>query len=652
MTYTSGSTASAPTNSAHKFRKDINGLRAVAVLGVLLFHLFSYLKFHQTFPELDLFSGGYVGVDIFFVISGFLMTAIIVRRLQAGTFSVWQFWKRRAARICPALLAVVILVLAVGFWLQFPQVYRETCREAMRALLFITNFWFARDQGYFTDAVVNLTLLHTWSLSVEWQFYLLYPLLLLCWAKFLSLRTLPYFIGGLLAVSLGVSFALSYNDAAYFMLYSRAWELLIGGLIYMLPPLKLRPVITRMLETAALLVILLNMALAQPMQGWEPLQVLPGTAACALMLWLNVERSLLSNVVLQYTGKISYSLYLIHWPVIAICSKLGLLHYYLPLIIGIVAYSALSYHFIETKRRWHWSVLLVYFLMIGLSQAEVKRDGATPFNHIPKLTGINEDSNYGGTGIPHKGKIFYGKLPGIPQLIIAGDSYAREYGNFLNNHLPFIGVFSDGQLHFDKVWISPNAVADPIELSHLYWQNLQQVLSKTQIKDVIIAQNWAYYLYDNKQLTKDIAFPLDTEERRKAVAQGILALADQYHDKEFYLIGQTVTDPLSMKDCVLLKNSDQYAHRIFNSLECPRYTAAPIGKHEMNELLSRIVSQRPNLHLIDPNPSICKDGLCMTITDQNLMVFSDGTHLSLAGAELFGRYILQQIKAQKLPVKN
>lgn len=631
-----------PVN-AHNFRKDINGLRAIAVLAVLLFHLFSYLK--GTSSSFDYFGGGYIGVDIFFVISGFLMTAIIVKRLQAGTFSVWDFWKRRAARICPALLAVCILVLLVGFVIQPPYVYEESCREVMRALLFISNFWFARDQGYFADAVVNKTLLHTWSLSVEWQFYLIYPLLLWAWAKFCSLRTLPHFIAALFVVSLVTSFVLTDNKS-YFMLYTRAWELLIGGIIFTLPPLKFNPIIARGLEVTALVVIFLNMAFAQPMQGWEAWQVLPGVVASALLLWLKIERSLLSNVIMQYIGKISYSMYLIHWPVITICSKLGLLHHFVLLLGFIIAYSVLSYHLIETKRRWHWTVVIIYVVTGALGQVGVRYDGATYFNDNYLVGKSYHDVYYGGRDVPEFGRIYQGTTPGTAEIILIGDSYVRQYANYLNQQrIPFSGVFSDGQMQFNNVRVWPIFKKLPDNEYQIYFENYITVLDHNSAPIVVIGHNWRNYLLNRNLGVEYGAQPLDQEQRRQAVVEGVLDLADQYQNKDFYIIGLPIIDPRVGEDCILLKNSrHQLIQDLFSSLDCPHVVAADLSlPNQINHFLRAICEQRANLHFIDPNAALCREGLCRVITEDELLVFSDGAHLSLAGAAIVGSYILEQI---------
>src|ERR1039457_4022433 len=160
------------------FRQDINGLRAYAVAAVLLYHF-----------GVPGFGGGFVGVDVFFVISGFLMTGIILTKLEARNFSLPDFYLARARRIIPALAVFCLALLVFGwFWLT-PYTYKALGRYAVASITFVSNFVYQRGAGYFAEPAHDNWLLHTWSLSVEWQFYLLYPLLLLAvarWFRFSS----------------------------------------------------------------------------------------------------------------------------------------------------------------------------------------------------------------------------------------------------------------------------------------------------------------------------------------------------------------------------------------------------------------------------------------------------------------------------------
>ena len=217
-----------PNTNPLKYRAHVDGLRAVAVLPVLFFHA-------------DLgFTGGYVGVDVFFVISGFLITGLILRDLDAGKFSIVKFWERRVRRIMPALAVVVLASLAAGWFLLLPQGFKELGESAVAQTLLSSNIYFWIKSwigvGYFTPDAEVKPLLHTWSLAVEEQFYLFFPFLLLALKRIARHSIVPAIL--LLA---GISFALSvwcsyrYPSANFYLLPTRAWELLIGSFLAAIP---------------------------------------------------------------------------------------------------------------------------------------------------------------------------------------------------------------------------------------------------------------------------------------------------------------------------------------------------------------------------------------------------------------------------------
>lgn len=164
-------------NNPMEFRKDINGLRAIAVLAVILFH---YNK--------NWVPGGFVGVDVFFAISGFLMTSIIFKGVENGSFSIVGFIKRRAKRIIPPLIIVILLSIAFGYFVLEPITYQMAGKHGLYSLLFLSNHIYNGESGYFDAAASSKIFLHTWSLSVEWQFYVIYPIVVFIISKFTGIK--------------------------------------------------------------------------------------------------------------------------------------------------------------------------------------------------------------------------------------------------------------------------------------------------------------------------------------------------------------------------------------------------------------------------------------------------------------------------------
>ncbi|MFJ2326491.1 acyltransferase family protein [Pseudomonas sp. NPDC087690] len=325
-----------------QFRKNINALRALAVLAVVLFHF-----------RIPGFDGGFVGVDIFFVISGFLMTGIIVTGLQQRNFSLLGFYASRARRIIPALLTLCIALLIFGYVYLPLDDFRETIRTIKSSLLFSSNFLFAKDGNYFDAPLHENWLLHTWSLSVEWQFYLLYPLLMMGLCKYCGERTSKIALVVLAAISLGASVYLSKTHPvfAFYMLPTRAWEMIVGGLAFVFP-LVLSRRNSALCEGTGLLAIALSVTYFSEEDLWPGYLALLPVIGTLLVIYSNRQSLFSRNEILQFTGSISYSVYLWHWPLVVLLYLCGLLSSW-PHVLGAIAISlllgAVSYYWVESK---------------------------------------------------------------------------------------------------------------------------------------------------------------------------------------------------------------------------------------------------------------------------------------------------------------
>lgn len=338
--------------SSLPYRRDIDGLRALAILPVVFYHL-----------GLGGFTGGYVGVDVFLVISGYLITSIIRREQQAGRFSFVDFWARRARRILPALFVMMAASLVIGWFLMAPRDYEELGRSVRYQTMFASNILFWKQDGYFDAASEFKPLLHTWSLSVEEQFYILFPLLLAA----VSGRLLRWRLAILLAV-LALSLAASVwavnqrPGSAFFLLPMRAWELLAGAALALLPGAS-RGHSQWSLQLAATLgiaAILLPVFFYDSDTPFPGLAALPAVLGTALLIWANGAgdtwvRRLLGWQPLVWFGLISYSLYLWHWPLYVFVQYHALETLGLPARLGLLAASiglaALSLYYVEAPFR-------------------------------------------------------------------------------------------------------------------------------------------------------------------------------------------------------------------------------------------------------------------------------------------------------------
>lgn len=334
------------------FRHDINGLRALAVIAVVLYHF-----------GVPAFSGGFAGVDIFFVISGYLMTGILLSR-PAGSLGaqIAAFYLARARRIIPALAALCLVLLTAGWFFLSPYDYRELAQHVGSSALFLSNHVYLNEAGYFDADAREKWLLHTWSLSVEWQFYLIYPLVILLGRRVVGSGRRR--MAGLLIALTLLSFALalwwteSRPAAAFFVLPTRAWEMLSGGLAYLLADHWRNAAGAprfRWLEVPGLLLIAAALLLIDEGRPWPGFwALLPVLGAWLVIVAGNNERSGLGWLPLRLTGLWSYSIYLWHWPLVVALDKAGLLDVWPWKVAGVVAsflLGWLSYVLVEQSFR-------------------------------------------------------------------------------------------------------------------------------------------------------------------------------------------------------------------------------------------------------------------------------------------------------------
>lgn len=325
------------------FRSDINGLRALAIIAVVIFHFFPL-----AIPS------GFAGVDIFFVLSGFLMTSIIITQLKNNRFKLIGFYSARANRIIPALFVLCLCLVVLGYFYLIPFDFKALCKHIFSSMGFISNYVYLSESGYFDSSSHNKWLLHTWSLSAEWQFYILYPVILSTLFRFTSFITVKNIVITLFLASLLFSIYQShYNpDSAYFSLLSRAWQMLSGALVFFYSA-KFKFKNKEFWIAIGLALCISSLFIFSSTTIWPGLaSFIPIAGTCIILLANKQHHYLLSNKVFQNLGNWSYSIYLWHWPIAAFCFKFGFTLWY-NLSIGIlfsVILGALSYTFVEKRK--------------------------------------------------------------------------------------------------------------------------------------------------------------------------------------------------------------------------------------------------------------------------------------------------------------
>jgi peptidoglycan/LPS O-acetylase OafA/YrhL len=349
-----------------QYRPEIDGLRAVAVLPVLLFH-----------AGLSVFSGGYVGVDVFFVISGFLITGLIREDLAQGRFSILGFYERRVRRILPALTFTVLTTSAVAFAVMLPSFLVDYSKSLVSVSTFLSNIYFWRFSGYFDASATLRPMLHTWSLAVEEQFYIFMPIAAFIVYRFFQRAWLWIFAAAALA-SLALSIvAMQIGPTAnFFLLPTRAWELLLGALFASIPARTPRGVIDQVMAAGGLGLILWAVFAYDEATPFPGLTALAPCVGSALIIYFAHPKAtfvgqLLSSKPAVWIGLISYSLYLVHWPIAVFWRYITLQE---PGVLGALAIIVLSiplawasWAFVERPFRKRGGASSLRVVLVGLS---------------------------------------------------------------------------------------------------------------------------------------------------------------------------------------------------------------------------------------------------------------------------------------------
>lgn len=629
-------TAAAATSD---YRADIDGLRAVAVLAVV---------FHHLSPSLV--PGGYVGVDVFFVISGYLITKIIVREMLDEEFTFSAFYLRRARRIFPALFVVLAVTLLVGYFVLLPSDYANTLQAALGTAFFSSNvvFWRSLMEGYFaaTDAALN-PLLHTWSLSVEEQFYLLFPVLLLVCVRWCRHRVLLVVTtcaaGSLVSAAM---LADTKSVAVFFLAPFRGWELLVGAMLALgaLPPARSRA--SRETIGAGGLVALVAACATYDANTKFPglAAVLPVFGAAAIIhsgaTGPTFVRSFLDWKPMVFVGLISYSLYLWHWPLIVFARyKLAMepITPYVPLLFSAsVVLAALSYQFVERPfrrvgRDSNLGFFACSFAVLSISVlaavAGLLRDG---FAHRFSAEVISFDRQRS-PDIPFKNCnarqsgewCVLGASGAPPTLLLWGDSHLLSWAPALNDVLTANGVSAIFVTNFT---CPPILGVRSVKRTHCEVQNRavrDHLVANTRIEKVVLAAHWTHYFRSERELVATSGDPPATNAR--AVADGLRSTLQwlKESEHEVVVIGPV---PWFAKSVPLGLAQEQATGTKFD-----RSSLAEQAEHHGGFLKAMSqYSSAKGFRFLDPIRWLC-EAECAVVRD-GVALYRDSNHLSVAGA--------------------
>lgn len=349
------------------YRPDIDGLRAIAVISVVIYHAELFVFGYRLVPA------GFLGVDIFFVISGYLITNILLTEVRENRFSIARFYERRARRILPVLFLVILCTMPFAWWLMLPTAMEDFAGSVITSVLYTSNFWFWSSDSYWGQASALKPLLHTWSLSVEEQFYLIVPWLILLLAKRTILMFLAFVILALASLVVAQAWSHSLAESAFYLLPARAWELLFGSLVAVLV-LKPKKIVTRTVLRECLTglglvmiigsILFFDSSLRHP-SFWTLIPVIGTSLAIANGANTNVTALITSKPIL-WIGLLSYSIYLWHFPIFSYF-KVALIDLNfgqkLACILLSIALAILSYRYVEKPLRDPKKVTIRKFLL-------------------------------------------------------------------------------------------------------------------------------------------------------------------------------------------------------------------------------------------------------------------------------------------------
>lgn len=610
-----------------KYRADIDGLRAIAVLPVVLFH-----------AGLTPLTGGFAGVNVFFVISGYLITKIIYSEIQNKQFSIAVFYQKRADRLFPVLISVLLVVGITGYLASPPSEYKSILKSIFSAGTFTSNIFFWKTQDYFSASAFTLPLLHTWSLGVEEQFYIFFPIYLIIAHK-LKLIKQAVILALIASFSLSVVFIEKSTSATFYLLPFRAWELMVGSCIAlgMIPTIRSKRTANYLAVTGTALLAFTYFSFSKDtlFPGYNA--IYPTLGAALIILSGEQGDSFISKILkhgpLVLTGKSSYSIYMWHWPIFVFY---GLIFDYpdsnlekILLVALALAVGFLSWKYIEGLTRGKlaklsfrktafisisaFSPILIICIMGIMSAGMPWRVGAAS-QQVEKFS--HDYSAYRKTC--HLDDKFYrqysdtcilGSPNTQPDTIVWGDSHGVEIAAALAEHFEKTNR-SLRQITYSSC--TPAIGIDQIGRKNCKQHNsdtLSKILADTSIKNIILL---AYYSSDLKKFS---AF----EQGYSATVDALSASGKKVVVS--YALPQTVANAPTILARRLMFYSD---------LKSTQSTEQFIQKNKLSFELVDKLSTKDNIISVRSYQAFCNNE-CLLGDDQGIYFF-DGHHLSMYGA--------------------
>lgn len=656
-----------------KYRPDIDGLRAIAVLSVVAFH---------AFPEWV--KGGFIGVDIFFVISGFLISTIIFENLEKGTFRFAEFYARRAIRIFPALIIVMISSCLIGWMFLFDHELKKLAKHVMGGAGFLSNFILWDEAGYFDKSSESKPLLHLWSLGIEEQYYIFFPLTMwAAWKKGASILTT------VLALAVG-SFILNVYEikqhdiaAAFYSPLSRCWELLCGSFLawLKLTTHRIPTICKENIEHLANRVIYRYAPTGSPFNLSNVISILgvallifgfwnidkkvrfPGawallpTISAALIIsagpnsWIN--RHLLSHKLIVWIGLISYPLYLWHWPLL---SYLTILSDEPPeagskllAVAAAITLAWLTYRYVETPIRKLKPPRPIVVLCLALSLTVTGLIGFAVYYGFAdkymakKVADTSENFNWDGF---FENKIcrqaypdFKGNFCNLmhdapPTIALIGDSHGMSYNyglakslnKFPGYNLVNFGGFSCFSAFESNSYSTGLPLGDGVPCREYMNYALSVAENTSSIKTVILGSRSFTMSLSATELEDYKSSLFDTISRLKKANKRVILLKD---------FPELSVDP---ETCIRMFFKVQLSHKCAFEIEEARHNV-----QQYESIMIELAKRFADIEIFDSTNEICPDGLCSVLVDGKSL-YRDRDHLSRYGSVEIGNKLSNLIR--------
>jgi len=623
--------------SSHlSYRPDIDGLRAFAVLSVVLFHAFP-----------SLLPGGFVGVDVFFVISGFLISSIMFKSLQAGNFSFSDFYARRVKRIFPALIVVLAASFAFAWFVLFNDELKQLGKHLLRAAAFLSNFILWHESGYFDNAAETKPLLHLWSLAIEEQFYIVWPLIV--WALWRLKAWRWQLICTLAATSFVWNVYQSQHDLThdFYSPLTRFWELVCGALlayrtVVLSAPEKLVQARATLGATLLVLAVVCIDADKRFPGAWALLPVMGAVLVISANGQAWVNRGVFSNRFAVWLGTISYPLYLWHWPVFSYARIIEggtpSVEFRLIALGASVALAWLTFIWVEKPIRFAWQfryktgALVFGMLTIGALGYSANKTHGFPERDIMSDQQVERTGDIGHDGFHnYYGKHFFtcadpviqkdaGNWKGVVRcfqshatgpvtVLLLGDSHAEHLFLGIAEQLPHVnvGFYGKGALPFMS--------KDEFKLI------FDRVLNNPDIKQVVITAMWASHMHEIPQ-NQTLASELDRTVKTFQAAGKKVYLSDD--------LPQFAFDP---QRCKFLRPFTQ-------ATKCdePRENLDNQRAKYLADL-QEVVRLNPGVEWIEISSLLCSGATCSMARDGQLF-YRDNNHLNIPGSQFIGAQIV------------